>query len=148
MEKHEHTDDEIAALSLPEDDLLAAALEWGMEGGRGGNFLLMKVENTSQEREQLLRSHGYEVLRFERITEEDLGLLMCLFEVAQSYTMKNLHENPIKIPQDLPQGKVALIFTEAAWTELARNKKVFNAYQGNNAYMDLIGFARRPQNLD
>ncbi|MEK7146345.1 MAG: hypothetical protein AAB802_04160, partial [Patescibacteria group bacterium] len=81
MEKHEHTDDEIAALSLPEDDLLAAALEWGMEGGRGGNFLLMKVENTSQEREQLLRSHGYEVLRFERITEEDLGLLMCLFEV-------------------------------------------------------------------
>jgi len=135
--------DDTAEGSVSVDEQIQTAFDWAIEGPRGGNFLVIKTDEPSEDREELLRSKGYDVLSFKTVGEADLAKLMRLFEVAQTYG-----DRRGKIPDDLPQGKVALIFSEAAWTELGRNKQVFNAYQGNAAYMVWIGFAKRPENLE
>lgn len=143
MESNQHSDEEIAEHSVPVDQQLADVLDFAVEGARGGSFLVIKTDEASENRENLLRSEGYEVLSFDTVGEADLAYLMRLFEVAQSYGLKK-----DRIPGDLPQGKVALIFSSKAWTELAQHKQVFNAYQGNNGYMVSLGFAERPKNLE
>ena len=102
-------------------------LEWSQDGPGQHNFLRILADSISPEIEDLLRSHGYQVVKFVHAeNQEDRAELERLIVNAQSF-------------MNYTEGKkIAVVVSEAVYNEIRKDLNSKASWALNAQYMDTV----------
>ena len=102
-------------------------IEWSEVGPGQHNFLRILADSISPETEELLKSHGYQVIKFVHAeNKEDRAELEQLIVNAQSFMNYTLGK------------KIAVVVSEAVYSEIKKDLNSKANWALNAQYMDTV----------